>query len=233
VQRGAGFASLPTLSTPITTRKVPVSPVDFATWCAIFRSSWGLFPSLRLNKWEDGAKMAGNQQFHVWNGTCTHTSSESFVHSNRQWNRQKVLSVPLRIPQPLQLGEGETFEKVFEIAVPANKLAGGVNHFEISSLATPGAERSSFPMTLIAPPRSAKKADGKGARGESGKATEDRGRQGRIIRLTLGQACTRAGWHSGRLALGLICVHFIGILIAVAIISKQSNLLIWQAGQCA
>ena len=61
-------------------------------------------------------------------------------------------------------------------------------------------------MTLIAPARSAKQADGKGARGVSGKAMEDQGRQGLTIRL----------------ALGLICVHFIGILIAVAIISKQA-----------
>jgi hypothetical protein len=42
---------------------------------------------------------------------------------------------------------------------------------------------------------------------ESGKAMEDQGRQGRTIRL----------------ALGLIFVLFIGILIAVAIISKRAN----------
>lgn len=67
-----------------------------------------------------------------------------------------LTSAKMDLPQPLQLGAGETVEKVFEIAVPANKLPGGVNHFEISSLATPGEERSSFPMTFITPAKSVK-----------------------------------------------------------------------------
>lgn len=60
------------------------------------------------------------------------------------------------LQQPLRLNAGETIEKVFEIAVPANKLPGGVNHFEIASLATPGAEKGSFPMTFITPVKPAK-----------------------------------------------------------------------------
>jgi cytochrome c oxidase accessory protein FixG len=55
------------------------------------------------------------------------------------------------LAQPVRLNSGESTEKVFEIAVPANTLPRGVNHFEIASQATPGAETASFKMTFITP----------------------------------------------------------------------------------
>lgn len=78
--------------------------------------------------------------------------------ANRQ-NQATNLSLTLNglpaatidLQQPLRLESNESVEKVFEIAVPAHTLPGGVNHFEISSLASPGEETNSFRMTFITP----------------------------------------------------------------------------------
>jgi cytochrome c oxidase accessory protein FixG len=93
------------------------------------------------------------------------TGSTSRVHNtfrmiiaNRQ-SKAAELSITLtglpgasiELAQPVRLQANQSMEQVFDISVPANTLPPGVNHFEIRSVAAPGAESSSFKMTFITP----------------------------------------------------------------------------------
>ncbi len=57
----------------------------------------------------------------------------------------------IELAQPLQLKAGQELQTQFEIIVPPGKLPPGVNHFEIVSRATPGAETTAAKMTFITP----------------------------------------------------------------------------------
>jgi hypothetical protein len=57
----------------------------------------------------------------------------------------------IQLTQPLKLRAAETIQQEFEIAVPANSLPAGVNHFAVTAQVAPNQESSTFEMTFITP----------------------------------------------------------------------------------